>query len=183
MHYLNIGLFLKYCRLFLICIWIQITNLLEMFCSIIYPKHLGNVCKKNLNKEWCFEFAFLLYVTGCVREKWVYSLRLTKGRLALLKLAQMANWYQRFLQHCLQVARRSVWKYITACFHSKEQLLLPGFIKSCPPNKQYLSSTPSTGSPQEAVPVVAPLRMLFIKKHCLHFLNMIHLKYCKMNGI
>lgn len=106
------------------------------------PKTLWNVYKKNPKKEWCFEFLFLLCVTGCVREKWGYSLRLIKGRLALLKLAQMANWHQRFLQQCLQVARRSVWKYITAWFHSKEQLLLTGFIKSHPlNNKQCLSST------------------------------------------
>lgn len=76
-----------------------------------------------------------------VSEKRVYCLWFTKGKLAFSMLVQMANCYQRFLQHCLQGARRLVWKYITAWFHRKGQLLLPGFIKYCPPRKRYLSSS------------------------------------------
>lgn len=97
-----------------------------------------------------------------VSEERVHSLWFTKGKLAFSMLVQMANCYQSFLQHCLQVARRFMWKYITAWFHSKGQLLLPGFIKSCPPSKQYLSST-STGSPQETVVITAPLKCFLSK--------------------
>lgn len=74
---------------------------------------------------------------------------------------------KRFLQHCLQVARRSVRKYITAWSYSEEQILLLGFIKSSPPNKQYLSSTSSIDSPQEAVPVAAASKSC-VSKHIFY---------------
>lgn len=119
-----------------------------------------------------------------VTQNWAYSLLLNQGWFALSQFAQMANWYQRFLQWCLQVARRSVWKHITDWFYSTEQSLL-GFIKCSLPSKQYLSSTCSTytGSPQEAALVAAPINWSLSKYHLYVFWNIIHLRYCKVSSL